>query len=66
LLMYREFIYFQTLNIHHVRMLAVLSESVGNGNVEFLDKLGIASVWKSGDDWEGSSSAIAGGLTSST
>jgi hypothetical protein len=36
-----------------VRKLAIFSESVGDWNVSFLQKHGIASVWKDGDSWAG-------------
>ena len=45
-----------------VYMLAVFSESIGELNVKFLEKCGIASVWKSGNAWAGSPNAIAESL----
>ncbi|POX90633.1 hypothetical protein C3477_06755 [Mycobacterium kansasii] len=61
LLMYREFLYPEGVDVH---MLAVFSESVGELNVKLLEKYGIASAWKSGDAWAGSPKATAAGLVS--
>jgi hypothetical protein len=59
LLMYRDFIYPEGSDVH---MLAVFSEPVGELNVNFLEKYGIASAWKFGDTWAGSPKAIAAKL----
>ena len=62
LLMYRDFIYPEG---SHVHMLAVFSEPIGELNVNFLEKYGIASAWKSGDVWTGSPKAMAAELAQS-
>lgn len=45
-----------------MRKLAIFSESVGDWNVSFLQKHGIASVWKDGDSWGRPREAVAAGL----
>lgn len=60
LLMYRDY---HEDDPDSVRLLAVFSEDVGAMCVEFLERYGIAAVWKSGHEWSGSPSAAAAGLT---
>jgi hypothetical protein len=57
LLTYRHFLY---LHDSHPRLLALFSEPVGEAYVGFLEHLGIESIWKSGNGWEGSANAKAG------
>jgi hypothetical protein len=58
LLMYQDSLY----DADKPRMLAVFSEDVGSYGVEFLEKFGIASVWKDGAGWAGSPTAVVEGL----
>jgi hypothetical protein len=43
-------------------LLALFSESVGPSHIDFLEDLGIASVWREGGRWTGSVSANAAEL----
>lgn len=59
LFMYEAFLYPVGTN---VRKLAVVSEPIGDLNVEFLERHGIASAWSHGKDWVGSQTAVSKGL----
>ncbi|NYE13240.1 hypothetical protein [Actinomadura citrea] len=55
LLFYRHFHYPD--GHHHIRMLAVFNEDIGQACMEFLEIQSIASVWRTGARWAGSPSA---------
>ncbi|WP_306359053.1 hypothetical protein [Nocardia sp. CC227C] len=59
LLQYRYFLHGPTAAVD---LLAVFSESIGSAFVDFLESLGIRSVWPEGDSWNGSPAAWADGL----
>jgi hypothetical protein len=44
------------------RLVALFTEPIGGAYVDLLETLNIASVWRSGDAWAGSTSALADGL----
>lgn len=43
-------------------LVGLFSESIGDGYVELLESLGIIAVWRQGDGWGGSASAVDLGL----
>ena len=47
-----------------VRLIGLFTEPIGDAYVGFLEKYGVASVWKSGLGWAGSADAAAANLTS--
>lgn len=61
LLTYRHFLYVakQKPNPH---LVGLFTESIGDGYVEFLESIGIGSVWRTQSDWEGSPLAKGWGL----
>ena len=58
LFQYRHFLYPQ----RSPRLLALFSEPVGDAYVEFLEGLGIASIWRSSGGWSASKAAVDDGL----
>ena len=61
LLDYRHFFYVVP-GLPLPSLLALFSESIGGAYIKFLESLSIASVWRSGDSWAGSSGAVAASL----
>jgi hypothetical protein len=59
LLTYRHFLYPQG---SHPHLVALFSEPVGGAYIGFLEGVGIESVWKDENGWEGSAKAKAGEL----
>ena len=59
LLQYRHFLY---KNGNQPKLLALFSESVGDAYVQFLEGLGIASVWRNAGAWSASTTAAEDGL----
>lgn len=59
LLAYRHFLY---QGLPQPRLLALFAEDVGEAYTAFLEEVGVASVWKAGRDWRGSSTAVAASL----
>ncbi|MGI5322043.1 MrcB family domain-containing protein [Actinomadura nitritigenes] len=60
LLFYRHFLY--PNGHHHVSMVAVFNEDIGQACVDFLENQSVASIWRNGSNWTGSPSAIAANL----
>lgn len=61
LLTYRHFLYIKP-NEPTPHLLALFAECVGDGYVEFLESIGIGSVWRTRPGWAGSKSAAGWGL----
>jgi MrcB-like, N-terminal domain len=59
LLMYRRFLYESNQD---VQLLALFNEDIGPLCQDFLEELGIATVWKTGSEWVGSKQAHMNGL----
>ena len=59
LLQYRHFLYPAG---SAVRLLGLFSEPIGDAYVALLESLGITGVWKDGDGWAGSPTALRTGL----
>ncbi len=45
-------------------LIALFSEPIGDAFPEYLEQIGIASVWSEGAEWRGSQTAVRAGLTS--
>lgn len=54
LLQYRHFLYGPDGTVD---LVAVFSENIGDAYVDFLETLGIRSIWRHGDAWKGSATA---------